>query len=187
MKIWIFSALIVFLLFGFSCSRNTYQHSIITDKKLDFNSGSWLVNHVEVELHARAKKELTDLVLRKLRKAGGNYIYFIESVKPDTLNPAPPRFNVSTERLQRLESTTIFDYLVNTKLEINEEASEITASIVIYNIKKKEKLYSQETVKKISFPGLFLSSRCLTRNIRKTMSKALKKFEEKVKIQKTQD
>ncbi len=183
MKVYIFSVVIVFLLIGSSCSRNTYKHSVKKDRELNFSSGSWLINHVEVELHAKAKKDLTDLVLRKFKKMGGNYVVFIEKLKPDTLNPAPPKFDITEKRLQRMESITIYDYLVNTKVEVIEEESRIIARILIYNIETKEKFYSQKTEKRIRFPGLLLSSRRLTRNIRNTMSKALKKFEEQIRIQ----
>lgn len=183
MKVYIFSVIIVFLLFGSSCSRNIYQHTVKKGRELDFSSGSWLINHVEVELHARAKKDLTDLVLRKFKKMGGNYVVFIEKLKPDTLNPAPPKFDIKEERLQRLESTSIYDYLVNTKVEVIEEESMIIASIAIYDIETKEKFYLQKTEKRIRFPGLLLSSRRLTRNIQNTISKALKKFEEQIEIQ----
>ena len=176
MKLRLIIVLCIIITFS-SCSRNKFQHSFEAERKFYYSEGSWLVNHIEVNLHAKAKKELTDLILEKLRKSGGNYIFFIENIKPDTLYPAPPVFNISKERLQQLESSVIHDYLINTRLKIHEDEGRVEVNIGIYNIESGERVYFQKTLKDIPYSGIFLSSKRLYRHMHNALSAAMKQFQ----------
>jgi hypothetical protein len=172
--------LVGLILFLGSCTKNKYDHSFRFDERIDFVKGSWLINHIEADLHAKAKKELTDRVLRTFTKLGGNYIFFIENIRPDSLDPSPPRFNISDRRLEQIEENTIYDFLVNTKAGLNEDKDSIEFRIRIYDIDEKKITYSQKTVRPLKNERILRSSRRLYKKVRKTLKKGLRELRENV-------
>lgn len=139
-----------------SCAIPKYTHEYRTSKGMNFTKGRWLINYVDAPWSSR--ECLTENLLKKLRKLAGDSIVYIADVGGESLLQKNIPFSVDSSTLKNIKTYTNFDYLVNVRArEIKDDLSDIMISspegyskseancqIVIYDINKGTKAYSQK-------------------------------------------
>ena len=139
-----------------SCAIPKYTHEYRTSKGMNFTKGRWLVNYVDAPWSSR--EYLTKTLLKKLSKLAVDSIAYIADVGGKSLLQANIPFSVDSATLRNIKTYTNFDYLINVRArEIKDDLSDIMISspegyseseancqIVIYDINKGTKAYSQK-------------------------------------------
>lgn len=151
---------IVLILIISSCATPRYVHDFKTSRVLDFRTGKWLVNNIETNLSGKAKKYLTENLLRKLNKINSDSIIYIDTARLYFSLPNQILFKTPNETLELLKLTTNFDYLVSVKTQenrdemgsfllsspLNYKKNEAEVSIVVYELKTGSLIYSQRII-----------------------------------------
>lgn len=143
-----------------SCSFPSYQYVFETPPVLNFENGTWLVNRIEATIPGTAKNALNRNMIKELKKLGGDSVQFIDDVNFPYLTPDQFKFTPSENTFALLQSTSGFDFLINTKaIKLRDELdsfrpkgtnifqkSKSELIIVIYEIKTGQKIYSQRII-----------------------------------------
>jgi len=143
-----------------SCSFPSYQYVFETPPVLNFENGTWLVNRIQADIPWTAKNALDRNMTKELQKLGGDSVQFIDGVNFPYLTPDQFKFAPSENTFTLLQSTSGFDFLINTKAiklrdELNSfrtkgtnrfQKSKSELIIVIYEIKTGQKIYSQRVI-----------------------------------------
>lgn len=166
-----------------------YTHEYRTPKGMNFTKGLWLVNYVDAPWSLR--EFLTKNLLRKLSELAGDSIVYIADVGGKSLLQANIPFLVDSLTLKNIKTYTNFDYLVNVRAkEIKDDLSDIMISspegysmseancqIVIYDINKGIKAYSQKVTGFVKFnanEGDFYFAKSANNLMIGSLNKALK-------------
>lgn len=151
-----------------SCAMPSYQHTYESTKGLDLRSGKWLVNHIESDMSLRGQDALAMRLVKELNKLGDISVVYIDSVSLDYLLPSQVQFELMPKVLDKLKSTTDFDFIINVRADkqIDQMRSSIAPPnsssyknqsevyIDVYEIASGERVYSQRIVASIgSYEG----------------------------------
>ena len=143
-----------------SCAMPHYQHTYESSKGLDLRKGKWLVNHIESDMSLRAQDALAMRLVKKLNKLGDISVVYIDSVSLDYLLPSQIQFELMSQVLAKLKSTTDFDFIINVRADrqIDQMPSSIAPPnssacknqsevyIDVYEIASGDRVYSQRIV-----------------------------------------
>ena len=160
-KIAVNSAIIIF--FILSCTPVKYQVVYRSNKAINVSSGKWLVNSIEGDFSFKEGQVLTDNLIKGLRKAGIDSLYYIDDVILDYITPDHLSFKLTDDILKLLKETTDFDFLINVRTEkLNDNLGDIMfsppdaystskseVSIIIYDIRQQQEIYDQQVIARV--------------------------------------
>lgn len=146
-----------FLLFS-SCAFPGYKHITEVKEKLNLSQGKWILNNVEAP--EGSIKDVTDMVLKKIKS---DSVIYIDQLRLKFPLPYQIPSDPDSLMFNKLSFYTGCDYLISIKTSIIEDKPEgvylqnptgymkqrSEASIIIYDLKYKKKIYSDQVVASI--------------------------------------
>jgi len=157
-RFFIFS--VAFLFLFSSCAVPHYTHTYEATKGLDLRTGKWLVNTIHGDLSYPEQVSLTKKLMNKLQKTIHGDVVYVDSVSLKYILPSQMPFELPEETLEKLKTTTDFDYVVSVWVNpIMEQLGSVSIPphydkletqtevyLDVYEVKSGERIYSQRVV-----------------------------------------
>lgn len=154
-----FYYIVVFFLFS-SCAVPHYTHTYEATKGLDLRTGKWLVNTIHGELNYPEQLSLTKKLMKNLHKTIHGEVVYVDSVSLKYILPSQMPFELPEKTLEKLKTTTNFDYVVSVWVNpIMEQLGSVAIPphydklenqtevyLDVYEVKSGERIYSQRVV-----------------------------------------
>jgi hypothetical protein len=171
-----------------------YHHIYELPKALDLRGGKWLLNTVEANMSIPEREALTKQLLNGFKDIGIDSLLMVDNIIFNYITPDRFTFNLSAETLELLDRTTDYDYIICPKATmLKDEISPImfspptregtnsaTFQIVVYDINRRQKSYSQKIVSTVKIDETDDDVR-LTRSARGLINGSIKRGLKEIK------
>ncbi len=185
---------IISFVFLVSCAMPQYHHIYELPKALDLRGGKWLLNTVEANMSIPEREALTKQLLNGFKDIGIDSLLMVDNIIFNYITPDRFTFNLSAETLELLDRTTDYDYIICPKATmLKDEISPImfspptregtnsaTFQIVVYDINRRQKSYSQKIVSTVKIDETDDDVR-LTRSARGLINGSIKRGLKEIK------